>query len=830
MSADAIERRVVIEVTPVIDAAGTKQLFLMGETEQALTPTDTPAEGIIRALLISAGIWESNLFGGDRMGGDIVPGGGVVVLNNTGGALDAWVDYAVDGALVTCRWGPPGAAYPAGYSTVYIAYGLSITVDIAQVTLNLRDRMWQLDKAMCPGTFIGSGGLEGDAVVAQRKQWVGGDPGFIPPVGPLSTTLQLYYVTSTGTGGLQAQRFSLPDDETITCAYDVFDGGVRLPRGADYASAAEMLSTAPAPGTVRLWFGAEYSAFPAHRLGPVYMRLGSAPTYELRVYAYGASPTGVVWRFTDLAAMAGLDIGTTYSTDEVVDARLVADDSTYIDVLRDAALISVSWFGFSRLDEFTSGRLREPAATATTVYRTTGGGVTTVTRPLHTFTEDNSRGLSRSAVPGMERPIYKVTMTSGDVWPCQLDPTASARMRDYLTRQDAWSVFTGVNPAIQAAYPGAQAMEYSTRQRCFQNTLAQGQWINRILTLFGGLRWVLTLEADMSDETLAIELGDNAVVEWTRMNMSGGRATIVVSKSIDVDNRLITFGLWGGTAGLGGYLTGGGGDDVPPVVNPLTNRDRWGPFHLLAASSSLGNSGAAAHVPPFRLVASSSGSTAVGNAILLLHGDTSPGLVDSSPTGRTITAVGAAAISTALSKFGSGSLYLPASPTVGYFTTPQDANTVLGTRIWSIDFQLWLAAVPTVDTTLFGPWAAGFLGYQIGVNTAGALTHYWGRSGVPHFDNSGTNYIPIGQWVHCAVWQPTVGGTIVYYAIDGVTLGMTTGYAATDNPAIDIGIGAQATGVAQADNLYMDEVRMCVDVIDFPNGVFNFTPPTAPYT
>lgn len=611
MSADGLERRVVVEIAPTIDSAGTKQTFLFAERGFATTPADSPSEVVVRELLQSAGQWQQDLFGGSRMGGRVVPGGGTITLINEGGVLDAWVDYGVDGAKVTMRWGPPGAAYPAGYSTVLIAYGLSVQAGFSTVQITLRDRLYLLDKPISSGTFSGTGGFDGTGVAGQRMQWVAGDPGYVPPI-LLDASRQLYFVQDAATGGIQDYRFSVPSDETITAPFDTYVGGVRLTRGANYASAAECLSTAPGANEVRFWFG-DTGGFGANKLGPVYMRLGTTPTFKVRVYAAGYAPDGAGWFINDVVQRAGLSVPTYYGTGESVRSRLVNDDSTYLEVLDDSCIADLSAYGFTRLDELYSVRLQEPANAATVVYRTTDTGTDTVTRPLFTFTISNARGFTRGPVAGMPTPIHRVTVTSGEAWPHELDPTCTARMREALQRETAWASFTGENPAILDAHPGAQSVELVTKERYFQNQFGESLWVMNYLTLFGGLRWIMTLEADMTDTTLAIELMDNALVDIPRFGCTGGRAFRVVSRTINVDARTITFGLWGGTPGLGGYLvttTGG----APTVVNPAADLGRLGDIGLLAYSHAACPSWAFPEIGAIGLIALSSAAAGGGTS------------------------------------------------------------------------------------------------------------------------------------------------------------------------------------------------------------------------
>lgn len=627
---------VVIEMSPTVDSAGTVQMFLFGEQGMATLATDTPASTSIRGLIDDPGMWGQDLFGDGRMGGLLTPGGGSITLINEGGVLDAWADYGFDGALVTCRIGPPGAAYPAGYTTLYVARGLSAAIGETSAEFVLKDRAYQLDKPVVTGGFNAGGGLDGTAVVAKGRQWVAGDPGFVP-VTLLDTALRLYYVQDANGGPLADYRFAVPTDETLVLPFDTFVGGVRLTRAANYASEDECLTTAPAAGEVRYYFSAD---------NQVWMRLGEDPAFQVRVFVSGYAADGNHWTYDRMVARAGLDVATFYSSGGSVSARLVAGKETYLEVMTDAGLVDLVAYGFDRLDNFFSTRLDEPAATDTTVYRTTAatGASVAVTRPVFTFTEHNAINWRRMPVQGMESPFCEVVVAAGDVWPCECDPAASAAMRDYLTRQDAWAAFTGSNPAIKVPHPGARTQVFRNPQRSFQNALEQSNWIQRWLTLFGGLRWILMLDADLTDETLAVELGDNAIALRARYGCDAGRAFKVASKLIDPKNRRITFGLWGGTAGPGGYLSTGSGG-APAVVNLDATHNVMGPFTAWGWGSVAISGAGAATVAGF--VAQGQGTVAPAASVtdlLLLrfegtNGAAASTAVDSSSYARTVTNV-----------------------------------------------------------------------------------------------------------------------------------------------------------------------------------------------
>lgn len=658
MPADHIERHCVVEISPTIDTAGTVQTFYFAERGFPATPSDTPADTPIRELLLNAGQWQRDLFGGDRMSGVVRPGGGLIELINEAGVLDAWADYGVAGAYVVCRWGRPGTAYPSAYETVYIAYGHAVQVNFRTVQINLRDRLFLLDKAMVTGTFAGTGGLEGDGTATGLKQLVLEDPGYIT-VQPIDVDLRLYWVQEGATSGYQDLRFTFPADEGITLDFDTYVGGVRLTRGANYASAAELLSTSPAAGEVRFWFGDVNPAFALSRLGPVYMRLGTEPEFDVRVYAGGYAPTGAPWRFSDLVRRAGLDCTAWYTTGQTVAGRLIDDQSTYLEVMEDSCAVQQAFFGFTRLDQFQSGELALPEDADHEVILTTATGTTVVTRPRYTFKLTNSDKWERVPVPGMEAPTHEVSVSWGDVWPCDCDPAATARMREILSRQDAWVTFTGTNPDILRVHKGAGAVALRTRQRRDPGPTGKSLWVQNYLQLFGGLMWVLKLTVPMSSTALALELMDNVLVDMPRLGCTGGRAFRIIGITLDAKAKTIEFSLWGGTAGPGGYVaTASGG--APEVVNLDALRGVMANFIGVGYGTVTVSGAEEAVMPDFStdVLAEVDIDPYLSSNVLLIQGGSNGGttLQDLSPYGDTAAITTGAAFSSGQTVYGNNTI------------------------------------------------------------------------------------------------------------------------------------------------------------------------------
>jgi hypothetical protein len=217
-----------------------------------------------------------------------------------------------------------------------------------------------------------------------------------------------------------------------------------------------------------------------------------------------------------------------------------------------------------------------------------------------------------------------------------------------------------------------------------------------------------------------------------------------------------------------------------------------------------------------------------GSVSLLLHGDGANGsttIVDSSPSPKTVTAVGNAQISTAQSKFGGASIAFDG--TGDYLAAPGGSDFIFGTGDFTIEF--WVNS-SVLTTATIDPNFVDFR--ELATN---------GQYPAIFYDASDSNLVYYvsanarilggslleNTWYHIAVARSS-GSTKMF--VDGVQKGSTYADASnyvcgTNRPTI----GAQGfnpdldirklTG-------YIDDLRITKGVARYTS---NFTPPTAPF-
>lgn len=685
-------QRFVLSITPVVNEDGSTAEFLFSPDSWCTAPTDTPPNKPVPGLLRNPGTLRRELFQGQGVTGAIAPSFGAVELANpapdatAAGELDDWIDYGVAGATVTLRWGPVGGAYPGDYTTVYIARGHSFVADADTITIRLRDDLQLLDQPVITDGFAGTGGIEGYGAVAKRKQFVAGDPGFIVPI-LVDPIKQIYYVQSTGTGGLDDSWKTNTGVEVN--AFDVFVNGVEVTRSAtDYSSAAEMLSTPPAEGFVRYWFGPDSATLPGYKDGPVYFRLVGSISGDVRVFAYGSPQDADTARLGTprasfnaslLALRAGVapgNIGSGASFSVV--AQLVDDSTTVLDLLTDQAKNLQAWFGFDRLGIFRSGFLLDPASTS--AYYGTTPGLLSSTPPadsvsVYTFTERDIRGLRREPPAGLDVPVWSVAVTAGQTWPSQIAGGASDTLRDALQRQ-VWSSFSGVAAGTKLRDPGAVHVDVEIKSRLIQSAQDMRLWLERFLALYGGQRHFYSFTTPLSDDLLALDLHHCVTLQHRRFGLDAGAKFRIVSITIDcaAPVPVMQFVLWGGTPGRytggsssstpsgggGGSGGSGGSGDGGTFVSPLLSLASIGLFTGTMFGTSSVEGASIGTIDDFTGEASGQALTDpyFADVILLVQGGTpaSGELQDLSTYGDTITINNYADWSSAQTRFGENTL------------------------------------------------------------------------------------------------------------------------------------------------------------------------------
>jgi len=198
------------------------------------------------------------------------------------------------------------------------------------------------------------------------------------------------------------------------------------------------------------------------------------------------------------------------------------------------------------------------------------------------------------------------------------------------------------------------------------------------------------------------------------------------------------------------------------------------------------------------------------NVSLLLHGNGTNGstsIIDSSPSPKTVTAVGNAQISTAQSKFGGSSIALDG--TGDELTTTIDPINI---RTNPFTIESWLYLNSIFNFALIGV-NSNFYIITVGSNVllSDALVNNIQVS---------SSILPVFAWFHMAL---SFDGTTYRLFVNGVLQGSSATLLKNFNLSA-IRIGAYLGGYTL--NGYMDDLRITKDVARY---TASFAPPTAPF-
>ena len=202
------------------------------------------------------------------------------------------------------------------------------------------------------------------------------------------------------------------------------------------------------------------------------------------------------------------------------------------------------------------------------------------------------------------------------------------------------------------------------------------------------------------------------------------------------------------------------------------------------------------------------------NVSLLLHGNGTNGsttITDSSPSPKTVTAVGNAQISTAQSKFGGASIAF--NGTTSYLTTPANSDFA-----YDADFTIecWLYLTGSAFGAILDVFSNGNFGF--GVSSTQVIGYRTNGTAYP-----ANQAISLNTWHHVALSR---SGTTLKTFFNGSTIGTFAGVTQAYLSSNTLNIGRNPGGNNAFFNGYIDDLRITKGVARYTG---NFTPPAAPF-
>ena len=189
-----------------------------------------------------------------------------------------------------------------------------------------------------------------------------------------------------------------------------------------------------------------------------------------------------------------------------------------------------------------------------------------------------------------------------------------------------------------------------------------------------------------------------------------------------------------------------------------------------------------------------------------------------SRTAKTVSVIGNAQISTALSKFG-GASYLSDGTGDGLVINTGGQTDLLFSGDYTYECWIYFSATPSNDKHIMGQ-AAQYSGSQvmIGMNINKQIFVYVG--GAKRFTSSG---LASAQWYHVAMSKAS---GVHRLFIDGVLQANTYTDSAAVTGSTDFHWGREPSASNYAWNGYLDELR----ISNIARYTATFTPPSAPFT
>lgn len=484
------------------------------------TPTDTPASTVFDGRLLQPALLQRDLFAGGRTAGASTLTAGDLRLANPDGGLDGWLDYAFDGRPITIRVGPPGAAYPAGYTLVLTGIMEQVEVSSDAVTVRLRDRQFEVTQPFQPTKYAGTNalpnGIEGVAadLKGKPKPILYGKVFNIAP--PCVNTSALVYQLA---------------DAALQSVDAVYDRGAALTFDANYATSALLIAATIGAG--------KYATCLAEGL----MRLQGTPsglvTCDATEGATTADRTVAQIYKRILVNRLGKSAGE-YSSADVTALDTAAPyvvggwwatETTTRDVFDAlAASVGAAWY-----------------ADQAGVYRLTQFAVPSGT-PAATFTAADvlsARPLTRTPVsdPTKGIPVTQCVVRYAKNYTVQdldLAGTVTDARRAVLAQPYADTSYT--DATVATAHLLAQQLVDDTLLTAAADALAEA---TRRQALYGTRRDRFEFAVMLTDATAALDLGQVIALTHPRYGLSGGRLFRIIGLAPNAGTGTLTLTVWG---------------------------------------------------------------------------------------------------------------------------------------------------------------------------------------------------------------------------------------------------------------------------------------------
>lgn len=509
---------ILVELIGATNAAGTTQTFYLSTAPFVTQPTDTPANQAFTPALIDPGALGVSAYGDGRTSGASQLQRGDLVIANTDGGFDAWLDYSFEGRAVTIRSGSSGA-YPGSYPAIMTATVDSIVVTARDVTVQLRDRQLVLSNPLLVTRYAGTNslpnGLEGTAsdLKGKPKPRIFGQVFNISPA--LVNTSKLTYQVNDG---------------AVASIDAVYDRGLAKTFSADYATSALLQAASLTSG----------SALYSTCIAEGYFRLHDAASGQITadVTQGAASANRTVAKVIEAIALAaGISSGEISASDitalDAINSAVVGvfvdDDSSAGEIMDDVAASIGAYYGYDPAGSLRMGVLTAP----------TGSPVLTI-QPYSVLSGLNRRQPTDNGVP-----VWTVTAQHSRIWNTQgsdLAGSVTAARRAYLSQRTR-SAAPAVDAAVKLKFLTAGEMTIDT---LLVSEAAAETEAARQLALHKVRRDIfeVPIPVDLYAAT-PVKFMDVVSLTYPRFGLSAGKLFRVIGRSVELKRNRAVLTLWG---------------------------------------------------------------------------------------------------------------------------------------------------------------------------------------------------------------------------------------------------------------------------------------------
>lgn len=507
---------ILIEIVAATDASGATQTFFLSDGEFITSPSDTPANVAFIPRLENAGEIGLHIFSDGTTGGGTALEIGSIEITNNDGLYDAFRSFSFDGRPITIRSGPAGGRYPDDFPIVLTCTAEGVQPDWDAMTIRLRDKQFMFERPAGRTRYLGNNalpnGLEGTAEDLKDT--------FKPRLMGRVFNRQPYLVNTS------KLTFQVNDGAVVSLG--VYDRGVALTLGADYATSALLQAATLATGEGKF----------STCLAEGYFRLHDAPAGEVRFDAIeGASaPDRTAAQILRRLALGGglsaaeisaADVEQLDAANSAVLGVYIEGDVTLREVMDRVAASVGGYYVFDPQGVLRMGVLRAPAG-----------------QPLITLYDyDLGEDVEVTSSNDTNVPIASATVlhTQIEAQTSDLAGSVSSDRRAFLALE--YRRATSDPTTIKNQWLLADDLTIETLLTSDADAKAEA---NRLVGLHGvpRLRFDVLAPVDLITQA-GVWMGREVALDLNRFGLAGGRSFVVIGMRFDLGVNQVVLSLWG---------------------------------------------------------------------------------------------------------------------------------------------------------------------------------------------------------------------------------------------------------------------------------------------